>query len=147
MSLTGPNNEILKLPANHVICREGDMDTSLYFVAKGKLLICLRSGHMVTPVGYLEGNEYFGEMSFFDNSPRSADVITVEDTNLIKIPSSALKDQVPTWLLVIAKRLTHKLRTMDHVIREKGIKRTNVKSLKPLSNEEQKRIYKLLSEY
>lgn len=141
MSIT---NETIKIGKDRVLCLEGDQESDLYFVTSGKLLICSRSGHMVTPLAYIKKGDYFGEMSFFDSLPRSADVIALENTTLVKVPSSALKEQVPTWLLVMAKQMTNKLRTMDHVIRDRGIKRKNVDSMKPLSIEEQRHFFKII---
>lgn len=143
---TKSNNETIKIAKETILCREGDMENDLYFVTKGRLLICSRSGHMVTPIAYLNKDDYFGEMSFFDNSSRSADVIAVEDTTLVKIPSGSIKDQFPTWLLVIAKQMTQKLRNMDNVIRDKGIKRKNIDSMTPLTIDEQRHFYQLLNE-
>ena len=142
MSIT---NETVKIKKDRVLCLEGDRNSDLYFVTSGKLLICSRSGHMVTPLAYITKGGYFGEMSFFDNLPRSADVVALEDTTLVKVPNSALKEQVPTWLLIMAKQMTNKLRTLDHVIRDKGIKRKNVESMKPLSIEEQRHFFKIIS--
>jgi CRP-like cAMP-binding protein len=136
----------MNIKKDQVLCREGDTNSDLYLVIKGKLLIFSRSGHMVTPIAFISEGEYFGEMSFFDNRARSADVIAVEETKLIKVPSTALKDQFPTWLLVMAKQMTHKLRTMDHVIRDKGIKRTNVDSMKPLSIDEQRHLFQIITQ-
>jgi CRP/FNR family cyclic AMP-dependent transcriptional regulator len=127
-----------------VICIEGDDKSDLYYVQSGKLLICSRSGKMVTPIAHVNAGEYFGELSFFDNLPRSADVITVENTNLLKIPQSELKIQFPTWLLITAKQLTKKIRLFDTVISENGIKRQNVETMKPLSIEDQRRYYELI---
>lgn len=138
--------ETIKINANQVLCREGDQESDLYFVTQGKLLICSRSGHMVTPIAYINADEYFGEMSFFDDRPRSADVIAMESSTLVKVSNADIKNQIPTWLLVMAKQMTHKLRTMDHVIRDKGIKRTNVKTIKPLSIEDQRNYYQLLNQ-
>ncbi len=135
----------LKIKKHEVLCREGAEESDLYFVTNGLLLICSRSGHMVTPLAHIKAGEYFGEMSFFDKLPRSADVIALEDTKLVKISSESLKEQIPTWLLVMAKQMTNKLRIMDTVISDKGIKRTKVKTLKPLSMEEQRFYYQLLS--
>lgn len=141
------SNEAKKivLGPNEVICREGDSEKDIYYVIKGKLLICSRSGHMVTPIAYINKDEYFGEMSFFDKKNRSADVITLEETQLLKIPPKAVRSQFPKWLLVMTRSMTKKLRVMDEVIRDKGIKRQNVETIKPLSIEDQRKIYDILS--
>ena len=135
----------ITLDSHTVLCREGDTDKDIYFVLRGKLLICSRSGHRVTPIAYVKENEYFGEMAFFDNQNRSADVITVEPTELLKIPPTAIKEQFPNWLTIMTRSMTKKLRLMDHVISAKGIKRQNVESIKPLSIEAQRALFKKLS--
>jgi len=135
----------IKLDKDHVISRKDEASNDLFYVTSGKLMICSRSGHMVTPIAYLGKGEYFGELSFFDNLPRSADVITVEPTTLVKIPKTELKKQFPTWLLIIAKQMTKKLRIMDQVISDRGIKKRNVESMKPLEIDQQRYYYELLT--
>jgi CRP/FNR family cyclic AMP-dependent transcriptional regulator len=134
----------ITLKKDHVLSRKDEPSNDLYYVTAGKLMICSRSGRMVTPIAYLEKGEYFGELSFFDNLLRSADVITVEPTTLVKIPKAELKEQFPTWLLIVAKQMTKKLRMMNQVISERGIKKRNVKSMRPLDIEQQRYYYDLL---
>lgn len=135
----------IKLSKNSVLCREGDQEKDIYLVLSGKLLICTRSGHMVTPIAFIGPNEYFGEMSFFDNKPRSADVVVVEDVELLKIPPDALREQLPKWLLFTTRQMTQRIRTMDEVIKDRGIKRQNVESMKPLSIEQQRELFQIIT--
>lgn len=139
----GSNTVTLK--QDQVLAKKDDKSNDLYFVTSGKLMICSRSGHMVTPIAYVMKGDYFGELSFFDNLPRSADVVAIEPTTLVKIPSSELKKQFPTWLLIVAKQMTKKIRIMDEVIAEKGIKRKNVAGIKPLDIEQQRYFYDILT--
>ena len=134
------------IPANSVICKEGDLTKDLYIIVSGKLLVCSRNNTMVTPLAYLSDGDYFGEFSFFDNQARSADLITVKETKLLKIPQAELKKQFPRWLILMSKGLTHKLRTFNSVVRSKGIKRKNVETIKPLSIEEQREIYSIITD-
>jgi CRP-like cAMP-binding protein len=135
----------IKFPKNSVLCREGEEKNDLFYVQKGKLLICSRSGHMVTPLAHITAGEYFGELSFFDKLPRSADVVVLEDTELTLIPPTSLKDQFPTWLLIMAKQMTKKVRLMDSVIKENGIKKKNHVTMKALSIDEQRHLYKIIT--
>ena len=135
----------ITIEKDDVLCLQGQETSDLYYVTSGKLLICARSGKMVTPIAYIGQGEYFGELSFFDHLPRSADVIAVEQCQLLKIPGGHLKSQFPTWLLIMAKQMTQKIRMLDSVISNKGIKRQNVETMKPLSIDEQRKIYDLLS--
>jgi CRP/FNR family cyclic AMP-dependent transcriptional regulator len=100
---------------------------------------------MVTPLAFLESGQYFGEFSFFDGQKRSADVIAVEDTTLIKIPLAELKKQFPRWLLLTTKNMTNKLRLLDDVIRTKGIKKTRVDIIRPLTIDEQRHYYGIIT--
>lgn len=137
----------LSLKKNDVVCKEGDLTKDLYLIIEGKLMVCSRAGHMVTPLAYLEAGSYFGEFSFIDNFTRSADVIAVEETKLIKIPQAELKKNFPRWLIICSKSMTKKLRLLDEVIRDKGIKKVNVDSIKPLSIEEQREYFEILKEH
>jgi CRP-like cAMP-binding protein len=100
---------------------------------------------MVTPLARLKADEFFGEMSFFDKSPRSADVIATTDTELQKISHNELIDSAPFWLRTMAKSMTEKLRDLNKVISQKGIKRQST-AVKPLSIDEQRRLYELLTQ-
>ncbi|MEX0797813.1 MAG: cyclic nucleotide-binding domain-containing protein [Bacteriovoracaceae bacterium] len=135
----------IQVQKDQVICREGDLTKDLYKIISGKLLICSRKDRMVTPLAYLNPGDYFGEFSFFDNQTRSADVISLEETVLIKIPQAQLKKQFPDWLIHVSKSLTKKLRLYNDVIRSKGIKKRNVETIKPLSIDEQRRYYQIIA--
>ena len=145
MSMNNKAQKVL-VKKDQVLCRQEDQSYDLYFVLKGKLLVCTRSGRMVTPIAYLEDNQYFGEMSFIDKLPRSADVIAMEETELLQIPNDIMKKNFPTWLLIMAKSMTNKLRNLDEVISSKGIKRKNVQTVQPLAIEDQRHYYQLLEQ-
>ena len=133
------------LPADTVICREGDLTKDLYIIVSGKLMVCSRNNTMVTPLAYLSDGDYFGEFSFFDNQARSADVIAVKETTLLKIPQAELKKQFPRSMIPMSKCLTNKLRVFNGVVSSKGIKKKNVESIKPLSIEEQRHYYSIIN--
>lgn len=138
--------QTLNYPKDSVLCVEGREENNLYYVQKGKLLICSRSAHMVTPLAHINAGEYFGELSFFDKLPRSADVVVLEDTELTMIPSAAIEGQFPKWLLLMARQMTSRLRIMDNVIKERGIKKKNVTSMPALSIEEQRKLYAIITQ-
>lgn len=135
---------IINVKKDELICKEGDDSRDLYKIVSGKLMICSRNNSMVTPLAHLEADEYFGEFSFFDGMKRSADVIAIENSVLIKVPLGELKKQFPRWLLITAKSMTNKLRLMDNVIRTKGIKKKK-SSIPPLSIDEQRHYLQIIS--
>jgi CRP/FNR family transcriptional regulator, cyclic AMP receptor protein len=132
------NEFLLHLKKDELLFKAGDEGTNLYILQAGKLLICVRKGTQVTGVAYISSGDYIGELSFFDDESRSADVIALEDCTLIKVAKGQLEQKFPNWLATIARFQTSKLRKMDKVIQKKGIKKKNIDTIKPLSIEEQR---------
>ena len=130
-----------------IVCAAGEHDSSLYIIHSGKLLVFVTDGTKVTPLAYLGDGEYLGELSFFDGQPRSAHVICIEDTTLIEVPVTEKAKQFPPWLITMAQSITHKLRASSEMIRQKGIRKMNVETIKPLSIEEQRSYYAHLQKY
>jgi len=146
--MTTDSNENFKvsLKKDDILCLEGEADNDLYIVHSGKLLVFARKRSQVTQLGHIGPGEYFGELSFFDDKPRSADVIALEDTVLIRFPHSELRNQFPQWLITIAQSLANRLRVADDVIRTSGIKKKNADGISPMSVDEQGRIFRLVKE-
>jgi CRP/FNR family transcriptional regulator, cyclic AMP receptor protein len=144
-TIAGPLTVNLK--EGEMICAAGEHDSSLFIVHSGKLMVFVNKGSQITPVAYLEDGEYLGELSFFDQRPRSAHVVALEETSLIKIPEGELHKQLPPWLSTIAVSMAEKLRRADDLIQKKGIRKKNVDSIAPLSIEEQTHYYHILQEY
>lgn len=137
--------ETVELKKDQVLCREGDRATDLYIVLKGELLVCVRKESQVTAIAHIGIHEFIGELSFFDGLPRGADILALSDCQLVKIPMTQLSEDFPPWVRTLGQVLSQKLRTYDDVIRQRGIKKSKVETIKPLSLEEQRHIYKLLA--
>lgn len=135
----------IDLNKDDVLCREGDIETDLYVVLEGQLLVCVRKGTQVTAIATLGAGEYIGELSFFDNQPRGADIVALAPSKLVKIPATELRQSFPAWIHTLGKVLAGKLRLHDDVIRQKGVKKAKAETIKPLSIEEQRHYNKILS--
>lgn len=131
-------NLAVHLEKDQVLCLEGDPKNDLYLIHSGKLMVCVRKGSEVIPLAYVMPGEYLGELSFFDGSGRSADIIAIERTTLIQIPSDFLRKQFPPWLVNMARYMTQRLRILDDVIRTKGIKKKNAQTISALTIQEQR---------
>lgn len=140
--LSGPLT--LQLKQDELVCVAGDSEVDLYKIRSGRLMVFVNDGTKITPLAYLGDGEYLGELSFFDHEPRSAHVVALSPTTLIKIPVHELEKQAPAWLITMATHVAKKIRRADELIRKKGIRRQNVESIKPLSMEEQRHYYKLI---
>lgn len=116
----------------------------LYIIRTGKVMVFVQKGSEVIPVAYLGSGEYIGELSFFDNGPRSAGIFCEEDTEFLKIDSTEMDEYFPSWLKILGQGLTRKIRQADELIRSKGIRKKNVDTIKPIPINEQTRIFKLI---
>ncbi|MBL7665654.1 MAG: cyclic nucleotide-binding domain-containing protein [Bacteriovoracaceae bacterium] len=132
------------LKKDQILCREGDNETNLFIIKRGKLLVCLKKGTEVIPLAHLGAGEFVGELSFFDGEPRSANIIALEECELSKIPQAEITKKFPAWLILMAKQMTKKIRLYDEVVKGKGLKRKNVESVKPLTIQEQRHFFQIL---
>lgn len=141
------NTSRFELKKDQILFTAGEVETDLYVIKNGKVLVFVQNGSKIIPVAYLGADEFIGELSFFDGSIRSASIICVENTTFVKIPSNELHKHIPDWLKKIGLQLSRKIRSNDELIRTKGIRKTKVETIKPLSIEEQTKIFKIVAEY
>jgi CRP/FNR family transcriptional regulator, cyclic AMP receptor protein len=139
------NNYRLTFGPYSIICREGEPSGDLYFLESGKLLICTIAGTEVRAIARISPGEFIGELSFFDGHPRSTHVISLEESQLLQIPKQEIFPHLPTWYLQIGKNLTKKIRLLDQVIHETKLRKSTSEENRPLSLEEQRTIYQLLT--
>ena len=94
------DSQILKYEEGAVIINEGDHDGgALFLICHGRVVIAKiideYSGR-AKPLATLRKADYFGEMSLFDRQPRSATVMAIEDSYLLKISSETFQNLVQT---------------------------------------------------
>ena len=104
-----------------VIFKEGDPGGVVYVVVSGRIGI-EREGDRkdsIVRLATLEARASFGEMNMFDNSPRSADAVAVEDSLLLKLrgePFALLIRQQPDMSLELIKVLSTRIREANDQI-------------------------------
>jgi len=135
------------LKKNDILFLAEEVMSDIFVIVKGKVLIFVQKGSHIIPISYLGNGEYIGELSFFDEGPRSASVVCTEDTEFIHISKNEMEEHFPKWLKTLGQQLTKKIRDADELIRSKGIRKKNLESLKPLSIEEQTHYFKLVESY
>lgn len=79
-----------------VIFREGDPGDGLFIVVKGSVRISKQSPTGEEALAILEPHAYFGEMALIDYSPRAADALANEPTELFFIPLRELRGLIET---------------------------------------------------
>lgn len=139
------DEQLINLKKHEILCRQEDQDYDLYYVRSGSLFVCTSQGSRVEPLGTIRTGEYVGELSFIDEKPRSANVICLEDCELLKIPAKDFRNKFPDWLLTLAKSMGDRIRKADKIIQRKGLSKKKQASLMPLNLEEQAFYTQLLS--
>ncbi|MGI9508072.1 MAG: patatin-like phospholipase family protein, partial [Geminicoccaceae bacterium] len=113
----------LALPAGRQLFAEGDDSDALYVVTSGRLEIRVASsdagGHR--SLAQIGAGEVVGELGILTGEPRSADVWTVRDTELIVLGRDAFDDlmnenpnSIVTLTKVIARRLVNEISSRKH---------------------------------
>ncbi len=113
-------------PKNTVVITEGDRTDTLYIVLEGKAqAIAMDSEGKQMILNTFGPNDYFGEMSFIDNEPRCATVMTREKTELVLMDGSAFRNILmkhPEIMMKIMKGLLVKIRTATKQIEDLAFK-------------------------
>ncbi|NOZ11004.1 MAG: cyclic nucleotide-binding domain-containing protein [Gammaproteobacteria bacterium] len=103
-------------PRATIIISEGERSGGLYFIHSGKVRIFVGDEEGRELVLRTQGiGEYFGEMSLFSEAPRSASVITIEETELSLISRPDFKDclsENPEISYHLISMLSHRIRLL-----------------------------------
>ena len=109
--------EVEKVPQWAVIVKQGDHGDSMYFILEGELRVRMNVVGKETILATLTAGEFFGDISLFDQGPRSADVVANTDSLVVKISASgfdALAKEAPEiatpFLRAIGRTLTARIR-------------------------------------
>jgi CRP/FNR family transcriptional regulator, cyclic AMP receptor protein len=132
-------------PKNSVIINEGDEAGPLFIILSGKVRVYLSNedGKLVTLSVQREGS-YFGELSLIDDEPRSASVMTLEQTVCGLIPKQLfnqwLREHPDDAALGVMRGLTRRLRVVTETVR--GLALSDVygrlaKTLRDLAEEDE----------
>jgi CRP-like cAMP-binding protein len=74
--------------AGQMAIREGERERSLFIVTSGRFEVLVPSPLGKQRAAVMEAGDMFGELAFFDNQPRSADVRALEESEaLIMTPA------------------------------------------------------------
>ena len=108
-------------PKNTLVICEGDTSDSLYVVLSGKVKVFLSDEEGKEVTLNLQGaGEYFGELAILDEAPRSASVVTTEDTKLAILSKAAFEqcmEQHSAIALTIMRGLARRLRELTENVR------------------------------
>ncbi|MSQ14917.1 MAG: cyclic nucleotide-binding domain-containing protein [Dehalococcoidia bacterium] len=80
--------QTLRFRKGEMALRYGDNDNSFYIVVTGQLEVLVASRRGPRRVSLMDPGDMFGELAFFDDQPRSADIRALEDSELTVMTSS-----------------------------------------------------------
>lgn len=80
------------LPAGKLLFREGD-DADAFYLVRSGALAAFRDGPLGRPdlIGYIRAGEPVGEMSLLDETPHSASVYALRDSELVRLPKASFE--------------------------------------------------------
>jgi CRP-like cAMP-binding protein len=77
-------------PGEFVI-RAGDQGASMFVVHSGRVQVQVNDNGQARPVAMLGEGAFFGEMALFTGEPRTANVVALEETEVLEIGHAAMK--------------------------------------------------------
>jgi len=105
--------------AGDVVFRQGDQGSALFVVEDGAVEISYGEGRARVVLSTLFTGQYFGELSLFDGSPRSATATAAKPSTLIRLDREDLVDFVnknpPAALRIIAE-MSERLRQTNELM-------------------------------
>ena len=114
-------NTIL-LEAGKFLMREGEESSTMYLLVKGQLEVLKRKGDLEKPIGQINEGDLVGEISFLDNSPRSASVRALTNSEIFPIPRESFKEtfsKLPDWYKTLHQTIVERLRKTTAKIKSK----------------------------
>ena len=74
-----------------LVIRAGDQGSSMFVVHNGRVQVQVSDGGKPRPVAVLSEGAFFGEMALFTGEPRTANVVALEETEVLEIGHAAMK--------------------------------------------------------
>jgi CRP-like cAMP-binding protein len=106
--------------AGTVIVSQEELGDALYVIARGRFKVVLygETGREII-LSVLSSGDFFGEMALLDKQPRSANVVSIEDGEVLALDRDAFQNHLvghPSTALAILAEMSRRLRHADEVI-------------------------------
>jgi CRP/FNR family transcriptional regulator, cyclic AMP receptor protein len=131
--LSGPDLSFLaqrvsihRYRAGEVIVNYGEMGSVLFVVMSGSVNIYLpgEASRRISLKDIARG-EYFGELTLFDNQPRSASAVATSNVELIELTQATMLyyfEHHPQTAITLLRTLSHRLRSTDLLLSQRASK-------------------------
>jgi CRP/FNR family cyclic AMP-dependent transcriptional regulator len=112
--------------AGEMIFDQGDAATTMFIIAEGHVNIHLpgEKSRRISLKDITRG-EYFGELSLFDQMPRSASALATTDVVLLELSAATLSSYLetrPSAALAILRVMTQRMRSTNALLSERAAK-------------------------
>lgn len=107
------NYKMRFMAAGEILIHDGEKGETVYLVRRGKLKAYKLEGAQEVMLGYVNPGEFVGEMAYINGEPRSANVESISDCELIEIPNDCLDIILfskPAWSKALVKTLSTRLK-------------------------------------
>ncbi|MBQ7784251.1 MAG: DUF2225 domain-containing protein [Oscillospiraceae bacterium] len=106
--------------AKEYICYEGQPGNEMYIILRGSVGIYVSSAiETQVEVSRIMAGDFFGEMSIFDNLPRSASCIALEDVICIAVGKDKLESffsACPDMAMKLLENMSGRIRKLDNAL-------------------------------
>ena len=113
-----------RFPATHKVFDKGDKGSSMYIVLSGAAQIFLPgAGDDRVILKDVRTGEYFGELSLFDDKPRSASVVAMTDTVLLELTREEFAEHIgrsKTAAMAILAEMAERLRETNALLSQRA---------------------------
>ncbi|MEP7124572.1 MAG: DUF1003 domain-containing protein [Byssovorax sp.] len=118
-----------RFSAGAIICEKGELGDSMYLVADGTVRIYLPGdGLSRVPLKEVTFGQYFGELSLFDDKPRSATAQACTDCEVLALQRADLHEQIkrrPAVAITLLAELSRTMRETNALLSQRAAKDVN----------------------
>ena len=86
-----PSAMVFEVSPGTAVVRHGDKHSDAFFILKGRVAVGRNEGGSYHTLGILTVGDIFGEVAALRNTPRTADVITKEPSQILRMPGDSLR--------------------------------------------------------
>ena len=109
---------VLELAAGQVLLRQGEKDSTAFFVLQGRVVVKREEGGRFRIIRSGGPGEQFGEISGLAGTPRLASAIAEEPSRVLRLPADSLRKlmKTPAVNKIVHSRMTERLMITDRAL-------------------------------
>ena len=111
--------EVFFVPSGHTLIEEGAPGDALYIILNGEIEITKREGEREVVLASRGAGEFIGEMSLFQEGPRTASVRIVQKSHVLVISRTAFETFLsgsPSAALMVLRSMVGRLRSTEALL-------------------------------